>query len=87
MLTYDYFCEENQQTVPVSHGIRERLATWGELCAKAGIDLGATPAETPVERLISGGLLVSTGSKGGSPLPLPMAGGCCGRPSSCSHHG
>lgn len=84
MLTYEYFCEQNGQSLSVSHGIRERLATWGELCQKAGQPLGETPADTPVERLISGGLNLGTGSKGS--IPLPMAGGCCGRPSSCGHH-
>jgi predicted nucleic acid-binding Zn ribbon protein len=33
MPTYDYFCEDNQQTVSVAHGMRERLWTWGEVCA------------------------------------------------------
>lgn len=30
----------------------EELKTWGEVCARAGIKPGKTPAKTPVVRLI-----------------------------------
>ncbi|MBA4031004.1 MAG: regulator [Planctomyces sp.] len=86
MISYDYFCPANNQTVATSHGIKERLNTWGELCAKAGIETGETPPETPVERLISGGLLAMVPGSGGS-APLPMMNGCCGNPSGCGRHG
>ena len=53
MPRYDYECEKNGRTVEVRHGIHEKLTTWGEVCECAQIDPGDTPANTPVERLIS----------------------------------
>ena len=92
MLTYDYYCSRNQQTVQVQHSMREKIVSWGELRAKAGLPPDGTPDETPVERLISGGLLGTV--NGGTPsseslsqTALPMMGGCCGNPSGCQRHG
>ena len=53
--TYDYHCETNGQVVEVKHRMNERLATWGELCTRAGIELGNTPLDAAVEKLITGG--------------------------------
>lgn len=89
MLTYQYHCTENGETLEVRHGMKERLATWGEVCARLERETGKTPAETPVERVITGGILgtVNGGTPKADPLPsLPMA-GCCGKPASCRHHG
>lgn len=89
MPTYQYHCPENGHSVEVQHGMKERLATWGELCQRIGAELNGTSPEAPVERLISGGLMATV--SGGTPtsaeaLPkLPMA-GCCGSPASCRHH-
>jgi hypothetical protein len=49
---YDYRCEANGRVVEVRHGMNERLATWGEVCARAGVALGDTPAAAPVEKVI-----------------------------------
>jgi hypothetical protein len=89
MLTYQYHCAANNRTVEVQHGMKERLATWGEVCQRAGIEFDGAPQDAPVERIISGGLLGTVA--GGTPTSstanaLPMA-GCCGNPSSCRHHG
>jgi len=87
MITYQYHCPTNQQTLEVQHSMRESLRTWGEVCARAGQNLGNTPADAPVERLISGGLHASVaGGTSPSSSLLPMA-GCCGNPSGCSRHG
>jgi len=88
MLTYDYVCPANDRTVQVQHGIKDRLKTWGELCERAGLDPAETPLDTPVERLMSGGLLATvSGATRGEMPPLPMAGGgCCGQPQSCHRH-
>ena len=51
---YQYYCEANDKTVEVEHKMSKKLKTWGEVCAKAGIDLGDTPPNAPVVRLISG---------------------------------
>ena len=82
MPTYDYYCEKNQKTTSVQHGMKEKLSTWGELCTKAEQDPGDTPLDAPVERVISGGIAMPIPSA----IPqLPMA-GCCGNPSGCGHH-
>jgi predicted nucleic acid-binding Zn ribbon protein len=51
---YDYFCEENKMTVEVHHGMSVKLKTWGDVCKAAGIEIGKTPATTPVIRMVSG---------------------------------
>ena len=53
MPRYDYRCEQNGQVIEVSHKMSEKLTTWGELCEKAGMEPGDTPAEAPITRLIS----------------------------------
>lgn len=82
MPTYDYHCEKNSQTVSVQHSMKEKIQTWGELCQKAGVDPGKTPADSAVERIISGGIALPIASAAPA---LPMA-GCCGKPSSCGHN-
>lgn len=84
MPMYDYRCEANNRVVEVRHCMSESMSTWGELCAKARIDPGDTPADAPVERLIAEGVCCGGGhghshdhghSHGG--------GGCCGGGSAC----
>jgi hypothetical protein len=82
MPTYDYHCAKNRQTVTVQHGMKEAISTWGELCQRTQAQPGDTPLDAPVERVISGGIALPIPSA----IPqLPMAGGCCGNPSSCGH--
>lgn len=52
MPRYDYFCPANGRTVEVRHGAQESLASWGQVAERAGVPLGATPAGSPVERVI-----------------------------------
>ena len=52
MPVYEYYCPENDRHVEVIHGMKESLSTWGELCSMARIEPGATPADSPVERLL-----------------------------------
>lgn len=73
MPNYDYFCESNGRTVEVHHRMAETVATWGELCERAGIDLAGTPAETPVQRMMSMAMTATSGDDGGA----QAAGGCC----------
>ncbi len=78
MPTYEYRCEANGHLVEVRHGMNERLDTWGELCARAGISPGPTDPAAPVVKLISAGFIGS-----GSSEPAAMAGcggGGCGAP-------
>ena len=78
MPTYDYFCEANQRVVEVRHPMRETLATWGELCRRAGIETGDTPEDAPVRRLATGGQVVRASSLGESAPPCAAGPACCG---------
>lgn len=79
MPTYDYRCDSNGRVVEVTHRMSESLATWGELCARAGIALGDTPGEAPVHRLATGGNIISSASRGSGADPAPAcgSGACC----------
>jgi hypothetical protein len=77
MPTYDYRCDTNDRVVEVSHRMSETLATWGELCAKAGVDVGDTPVESPVHRLATGGNILSKTSLGSGAAPACSTGSCC----------
>ena len=85
MPTYEYLCEANGRTVEVSHKMAEKLQTWGELCQRAGIQPGKTPARAPVSRLISGAAVLS-GKSGANAMPeaCEMGNACCG--GVCSTH-
>jgi len=50
---YDYYCEANGQTVEVYHDRHTKLMTWGEVCQYANRDLGKTPANAKVVRLMN----------------------------------
>jgi len=77
MPTYDYYCERNGRTVEVSHRMSEQIASWGELCERAGIDADGTPADSPVRKLISGPAVISSGALS-NPEPACSSGPCCG---------
>jgi hypothetical protein len=78
MPTYDYRCESNGRVVEVSHRMSEKLATWGELCERAHLDCGDTPADAPVQRLATGGNVITSNSLGsGTAPPACGTGGCC----------
>ena len=55
-----------------------RFATWGELAARAQIDAGDTPAATPVQRLITGAGVVSSGNLGSTERPCDYGSACGG---------
>jgi predicted nucleic acid-binding Zn ribbon protein len=78
--TYEYRCEANGRLVEVRHNMAEKLATWGELCERAGIAPGKTAAEAPVEKLISAGFIHGSGSSTSEPAcAAPACGnGFCG---------
>ncbi len=76
MPSYDYHCAANGQVVEVKHRISESLTTWGEVCGSAGIETGATPVDSPVRRLITGGQIVSSSALK-NPEPACATGNCC----------
>ena len=78
MPSYDYRCDQNGQVVEVIHKMSEKLVTWGEVCQKAGLDLGDIPADAPVTRLITGGNVVSSSALSNPEAPACGAGGCAG---------
>ena len=53
MPRYDYFCEANQRTIELVHPISEVVSNWGELCKKAGINLGTTSPDDPVRKIFN----------------------------------
>ena len=76
MPSYDYQCPANGQVIEVKHSISESVKNWGELCERAGIELGDTLANSPVEKLITGSNVVKKSSLGSEP---PCGSGpCCG---------
>jgi hypothetical protein len=79
MPRYEYRCPSNQQLVEVEHPMADQIQTWGELCARAAIDPGDTPAAEPVEKVIS---LCSVSAGRAAPK---STGHCC-RPGGCCCH-
>ena len=86
MPSYDYQCPANGQVVEVKHKMSEKLTTWGQVCDAAGIDPGETPTDSPVERLLTGGNIVSSQNMGSGTPPMCPSGGC-GNPDGCGFAG
>ncbi|WP_317933514.1 hypothetical protein [Halioxenophilus sp. WMMB6] len=78
MPTYDYLCSTNNQVVEVSHSMQIKLTSWGELVSLAGLAMGDTPADAPVERLANGGQVVKATALKNSVPPCQVGGGCGG---------
>jgi len=79
MPTYEYRCAANDRTVEVRHNMAERLATWGELCERAGIPPGSTDPAAPVEKLISAGFINTAANASAPACDAPGCGsGFCG---------
>ncbi|MGC9527391.1 MAG: zinc ribbon domain-containing protein [Limnospira sp.] len=57
MPIYDYFCPSNNRKVEVMHSIDREVKTWGDLCELAHCEVGATPLDAPVRRLLSAPML------------------------------
>lgn len=84
MPTYEYFCPANHQSVEVMHGMSQTVTTWAELCELADQPTGQTPGDTPVEKLLSAGMVIT----GDNQTPGQNCGnprGCCGG-GACSMH-
>lgn len=78
MPTYDYFCPKNGRDVSVFHSMGSRIETWGELCEAAALDAGETPADTPVERKIGTGIVMTRQPHQLSGFGGGGGGTCCG---------
>jgi hypothetical protein len=79
MPTYDYRCDANGRVLEVRHRMSENLSTWSELCERAGVETGDTPADAPVHRLATGGNVISSTNLGSGNAPAPSCGtgACC----------
>lgn len=79
---YEYRCEANGRTLEAMHAMDEVLTTWGEVCDRAGEDVGDTDPKTPVTKLFSASLGIAKGSAQGAG-PMPGGGGPCGAGCGC----
>jgi len=77
---YEYRCASNGQTLEVRHGMDERVTTWGELASRAGAAAGDTPADAPVERLMSAPVPLTGSSSGETPFQGCGSGCACVSP-------
>ena len=83
MPSYDYHCAANGRTVEVKHRMSEEVATWGDICRLAGLDVDGTPAESPVAKVLRPTMVASRDNMGCDARP-PVIGGC-GHAGGCSH--
>lgn len=78
MPTYDYRCDANGKVLEVHHRMSDTLSTWGDLCERAGVEPGDTPADSPVHRLATGGNIISSNNLGSGSAPACTTGSCPG---------
>ncbi|QDU70831.1 FmdB family zinc ribbon protein [Mucisphaera calidilacus] len=83
MPVYEYHCPANGKSVEVMHPMSRTVASWGELCDLGEIDPGTTPADAPVERAVTAGMIMASGN---DTVSLPMGGGCACGHGGCGHH-
>lgn len=73
MPLYDYRIGNGERLVEAKHAMSESPATWGELRALAGLPDDGTPADTPVQKVLTTGGVVRSG--GSAPDVPPCMGG------------
>ncbi len=78
MPIYEYRCDANDTTLEVTHAMSVTVLTWGELCDVAGVELGETPGDAPVEKLISMPIAHGSDTPRGNPIPPGGCGAGCG---------
>ena len=78
--TYEYRCAANGRVIEVQHKMAERLASWGELCERAGISRGRTDPRAPVEKLMSVGFIGTGGRDAAREAPACDAPDCGSAP-------
>lgn len=75
---YDYFCSANGQTVEVRHGMSDSVETRGELCDRTGLEPGATPVDSPVQRKLTAAVPLTGRSSDTGSGAEPPCGSSCG---------
>lgn len=78
MPTYDYRCEASGEVFEVHHPMALQIRTWGELCKIGNIAPGDVPADTPVNKVLNTGGVVSSRALKNPDAPPCMSGGCGG---------
>jgi hypothetical protein len=81
MPLYEYLCPENGRTVEVRHRMSDEVRNWGELCECAGLEAADTRPESPVERLMSAPVPLTTRDSG------PVGPASCGPGCACAAEG
>jgi hypothetical protein len=74
--TYQYHCAANGRSLEVKHRMSETLSTWGELCTAAGLASVATPADSPIAKVLAPTFVAGGGKSEVSP-PASGGGGHC----------
>lgn len=72
MPTFDFSCAANGRTFEVLLRIGESLATWGELWECAGWSPGETPANAPVEKIVTRACVITQARLGSGAEPIDM---------------
>lgn len=75
MPTYDYRLADGS-VVEARHRMSESPRTWSELCAVSGLESSGQAPDSPVQRLATGGQVVSTSALN-NPEPACSTGSCC----------
>lgn len=79
MPTYDYRLDLTGEVFEVRHSMSEKLTSWGELCERVGMEMGAVAADSPISRLLSAaGVVKSSSLKNPAAPPCMTGGGCSG---------
>ncbi|MGE0158099.1 MAG: zinc ribbon domain-containing protein [Gemmatimonadales bacterium] len=73
---YEYRCPSNGRTVEVRHAMAEHLTTWGDVARVAGLELSGTPADAPVERILSVPVPASASGESAAAAPVGCGAGC-----------
>lgn len=74
MPLYDYRIGNGERLVEAKHAMSASPATWGELREIAGLPDDGTPADTPVQKVLTTGGVVGAGSSARADLPPCMGG-------------
>lgn len=80
MPLYDYRIGNGERLVEAQHAMSASPATWGELRAAAGLPDDGTPADTPVQKVLTTGGVLGSGATKSMDMPPCMGGmgGGCG---------
>jgi len=73
MPSFDFHCEANGQTIEIMLKMHEELHTWGELCARKGIEPGDTPLDAPIAKVFSSAVVMDKKRMGSGHRSVDMS--------------